>query len=87
MNPLTDKHLPYNDALISQYADAFVDIPENNTLLNVYAGMKVVVCRGIFIGYLHAYSLLTINAPENETMTQLKLMIHAVCKRIRDGSG
>jgi hypothetical protein len=98
MNPLTDTALPYNDELIAKYAGQFNDIPENRTILGIYARMNVKICRGIFVGYMHAYSALSViedagsessknssaTLPETEAMTQLKFMIHAVCKRICD---
>lgn len=83
LNPFTDKNLPYNDNLIARYSAAFIATSTGEKFLKIYEGFPTETARGMFAGYLHAYSLLSLNsAAETTEMVQLKLMIQAVCRRI-----
>lgn len=83
LNPFKDAKLPYNDELIAKYSAAFVPTSTGKKLLDIYATFPLEIARGVFVGYLHAYSLLSLNnATETTDMVQLKLFIQAVCRRI-----
>lgn len=80
-NPFMSKNLAYDDVLIRKYADAF-DAETGRGIIAVYEGYPVELCRGIFVGYFHVYSLTHGEGMSTAASDNLRIMIQAICARI-----